>query len=85
MSLMARYNSYPDGTDTSALAVVVSGPSDEKVTENAMDTHGNSMSLTWPRANLVLTSGASTGLTSVPPLKAPAQINADPLGMAGGK
>lgn len=83
VSLMPRYNSYPDSTDASGLAVVVSGPSDERVSE---DMHGNnSMSLTWPRANLVLNSGASTGLTSVPPLKPPAQINADPLGMAGGK
>lgn len=48
---------------------------------------GDPMSLTWPRTNLTFAGGGSTGLSSMPPIssKGPVQINADPLGVAGGK
>lgn len=83
---VARHHSLPEEMDTPLLSVVVSGPSDEKVFGNPMDMQpDNSMSLTWPRANLALTTSGSTGPITVPPLKGPVQINADPLGMAGGK
>lgn len=81
--MVPRHHPLPEEMDAhQSLAVVVSGPSNEKVLGNSTDMHP--MSLTWPRANLALNTG-SAGPTTVPPLKGPVQINADPLGMAGGK
>ena len=84
----------------SNISMIVSHPSEEQVHHSepqAAVTAGlggpaPSMSLTWPRTNLggLSTGGGSgsgglSGLTSVPPLKGPVQINADALGAASGK
>ena len=72
--------------------MIVSHPSDEHIQLESQTTggQGHSMSLTWPRSNLGGQSssgggGGPHGLTSVPPLKGAVQINADALGVAGGK
>ena len=86
-----RYNSLPE-QNTGEPSVVISTPSDEQIPRNpaqhAGDVFsaggpGNSMSLTWPRTNFA----GPTGLGSVPPLtlKGASQINADSMGVAGGK
>lgn len=86
-----RYNSLPE-QNTGEPSVVISVPSDEQVPRNpaqhagdvfSAGGSGNSMSLTWPRTNFA----GPTGLGSVPPLtlKGASQINADSMGVAGGK
>lgn len=86
-----RYNSLPE-QNAGEPSVVISVPSDEQVPRNpaqhagdvfSAGDPGNSMSLTWPRTNFA----GPTGLGSVPPLtlKGASQINADSMGVAGGK
>ena len=98
-STVARHHSVPEeishttaAGDDRSLSVVVSGPSDEHVlgrtSADMQQPPVNSMSLTWPRANLAThTAAGSTATTTVPPLnlKGSMQINADPMGVAGGK
>lgn len=86
-----------DPTRDTAFSVTVSVPSNE-VLQKHLSAHdvqspgeggsGSPMSLTWPRSNLGSAVG-SAGLGSVVPpplnLKGSAQINADSVGVAGGK
>lgn len=80
----------------STFSMILQHPSEEELhsdPHHASGGAGNPMSLTWPRSNLgglgagtsVSSGGMALGGTSVPPLKGPVQINADPLGVAGGK
>ena len=95
-----KHDSLPDRSilreQSPNISMIVSRPSNEQVHSEPQTTASTglggpapSMSLTWPRTNLGgLSSGGgsgSGGLSTIPPLKGPTQINADALGAASGK
>lgn len=86
--MLARDSQAVRDSQAESFSVVVSVPSNENqpLPVDVQSAGEGAMSRTWPRSHLVA-AVASAGLSSVPPLnlKGSAQINADSMGVAGGK